>query len=156
MTVCVAAIYDGNSVIGASDRMLTAGDIQFQPQQTKIIPVTTSIAIMIAGDSAMQSEIMQGVLADVNRRLTAEPTKWLFVREIANFYRVHYNVVRHRKAENDILFPIGLNRATFVSQQKNMDPSLVRQVATELINFETPDVDAIFAGDLPPLKRSSW
>ena len=38
VTVCVAAICEGNSyLIGASDRMLTTSDIEFEPQQSKIV-----------------------------------------------------------------------------------------------------------------------
>jgi hypothetical protein len=86
MTVCVAAICkslvsDLPTILGASDRMLTAGDIQFEPQQSKIVALTTSIAIMIAGDSAMQAEVMQNVNADVYRRIEAEPKNWWNVRD---------------------------------------------------------------------------
>jgi|GEM_PF-3090515 len=30
MTICVASIGDNSTILGASDRMLTAGDIQFE------------------------------------------------------------------------------------------------------------------------------
>lgn len=57
MTVCVAAISQSSTgtglmITGASDRMLTAGDIEFEPEQSKIQPLTNSIALMLAGDSA--------------------------------------------------------------------------------------------------------
>lgn len=64
MTVCVAALCDDSStIIGASDRMLTSGtgDIEFEPPQTKIVNLTSSIAIMIAGDAILQTEIMLNV-----------------------------------------------------------------------------------------------
>lgn len=69
MTVCVAAMCDTNVIIGASDRMLTAGDIQFEPQQPKIIPLSNSVVVMIAGDSSLQAQIMQKIINDVRERI---------------------------------------------------------------------------------------
>src|SRR5438876_5078171 len=86
MTVCVAAMCEQHQIIGASDRMLTAGDIQFEPQQQKIIPVTNSIVLMIAGDSALQSEIIQRVQSDIRVSLTEHPDDWLNVRNVADIY----------------------------------------------------------------------
>jgi len=54
MTVCIAAVCEGNILIGASDRMLTSGDIQFQPPTTKIYTFTTSINVMTSGDAGFQ------------------------------------------------------------------------------------------------------
>ena len=96
VTVCVTAMCNGNTIIGASDRMLTAGDIQFEPQQTKIFPLTTSIAVMLAGDSSMQAEVLQCVQSDVNKRIDSEPQKWWNVSDIAELYSQHYNKVRFK------------------------------------------------------------
>ena len=146
VTVCVAAIYDSTSVLGAADRMLTAGDVQFEPQQSKIRAVTTSIGVMIAGNSPMQEEILQNVQRDVAAKIEAEPGKWLEVRDVAEFYRSRCNEARHKRAENAILAPIGLTRETFITQQALLNADLISKVATELINFRPPDVEAIIAG----------
>ena len=45
VTVCIAARSQGNLVL-ASDRMLTAGDIQFEPPTSKMALLTSSIALM--------------------------------------------------------------------------------------------------------------
>lgn len=146
VTVCVTAMCNGNTIIGASDRMLTAGDIQFEPQQTKIFPLTTSIAVMLAGDSSMQAEVLQCVQSDVNKRIDSEPQKWWNVSDIAELYSQHYNKVRFKKAERAILAPLGLDGDTFIARQREMEPSLVRQITEELINFDTPFTSTIFAG----------
>jgi 20S proteasome alpha/beta subunit len=58
MTVCVAVIaHSKDVVLGMSDRMLTAGDVQFQASTSKIWPVTNSIVMMAAGDIGTQNEI---------------------------------------------------------------------------------------------------
>ena len=62
MTVCVALLSDDKrSVVGISDQMVTAADIQFEPPQAKIFPITTSIVIMTAGDSSFNAEILAEV-----------------------------------------------------------------------------------------------
>ena len=146
VTVCVTAICDGQMIVGASDRMLTAGDVQFEPLQPKIYPLTTSIAIMIAGDSALQSDIIYKVRADVNRRIEAEPKNWWNVQDVADLYVNYYNEFKLRRAESSILLPLGLNYKTFISQQKQMDSQLVSQLASEMVNFEAPKVQAICTG----------
>ena len=69
MTVCIAAICDeGTMVAGASDRMITAADIEFEPPQPKIWPLTNSIIAMYSGDTSFLTEVLQGVERDVRTR----------------------------------------------------------------------------------------
>jgi hypothetical protein len=146
VTVCVAALCDQHVVVAASDRMLTSADVQFEPFQTKVMPLSNSIAAMYAGDAFLQSEIMQLVYEEVGRRIVANPTTWVRVQDVAELYSQYYCELRLRMAEKEILVPLGLTNQTFVSKQKQMDSALVRQLATEMQNFTTPAVEAIFAG----------
>ncbi|MCG2771968.1 MAG: hypothetical protein L6277_07765, partial [Desulfobacterales bacterium] len=146
VTVCVAAMCGSDTIIGASDRMLTTGDIQFEPHQSKIIPVTRSIICMVAGDSAMQAEILQYVQDIVNKRIEAEPQNWWNVRDVAELYDQYYNEARLKRAEKKILAPLGLDRNTFIDRQKQMDSELVRQLSAEMKYFTPPPISAIFAG----------
>jgi hypothetical protein len=74
VTVCIAARSE-NTIVGASDRMLTAGDIQFEPSAgTKIFGLSQSLFMMTAGDSAVQAEITQMVHAEVGGRIERENT----------------------------------------------------------------------------------
>ncbi|MDD3853914.1 MAG: hypothetical protein PHD40_09725 [Syntrophomonadaceae bacterium] len=145
MTVCVAAICQ-DGIIGASDRMLTAGDIEFEPLQPKIINLTTSIFIMVAGDSSLQSELIDCVRKDVNQRITSNPDNWWNVKDVADIYNQYYNYTRFKKAENQILSPLGLDNNSFINRQHEMDSSLVMQLSREMINFDLPATQAIFAG----------
>jgi hypothetical protein len=61
VTVCIAARSE-MSIVGVSDRMLTSGDIQFDPSATpKLTVLTNSIAVMQSGDAAFNTEIMREV-----------------------------------------------------------------------------------------------
>jgi 20S proteasome alpha/beta subunit len=146
MTVCIAAMFNDSGVIGASDRMITAGDVQFQPQQTKIIPLSSSIVVTVAGDYALQVEIFQNVRSDVDRRIQNEPDNWWKVSDVADLYSHYYKQVKLKRAETAILAPLGLNNDTWISKQAQMAPQLITQIATELLNFEIPVVETIFAG----------
>lgn len=146
VTVCVAAMFDEHGILGASDRMLTAGDVQFEPQQPKIIFISNSIAAMIAGDSSMQAEIMQKVKADVRKRIDEDSSTWVNIKDVAELYMVYYNESRLKRAEQSILAPFGLDSNSFISRQKEMEAGFVRQIATELLNYEAPRISAIFAG----------
>jgi hypothetical protein len=151
MTVCVAAICKSPdnafpAILGASDRMVTATDIEFEPQRPKILPLTTSIVAMLAGDSTLQWEVLLNVNSEIIARINAEPKKWLNVRDVADWYARSYNEAKLKRAENAILAPLGLSRDSFITRQHELDSDLIRKLATELKNFDAPDVETIFAG----------
>lgn len=49
--------------------MFTAGDIQFEPPQTKHVYLTRSIVGMIAGDASFALEIMMKVQSVIQKRV---------------------------------------------------------------------------------------
>jgi hypothetical protein len=127
--------------------MLTAGDIQFQPPTAKIFPITTAITILTAGDASIQGEILQRVLVDVYARIASDPDNWWRVADVANLYYDHYKEIWSEHAENEVLAPLGLTYDTYYEKQKGMDSQLVRQIATELLNYELrTEVQAICCG----------
>ena len=151
MTVCVAAICkslgsDFPTILGASDRMLTAGDIEFEPERSKIYPLTNSIRVMLAGDSAMQWEVMLDINADVLARIKSDPKNWWNVRDVADLYARYYNRAKLKRAENEILAPLGLDQYSFMAQQHQLNSELIHKLATQLQNFNAPAVETIFAG----------
>jgi 20S proteasome alpha/beta subunit len=145
VTVCIAAICRNGIVIGASDRMLTAGDIEFEPERAKIFPITTSIIAMTAGDASLQDELMAAVRIEAGRRIDTE-NRWLTVQEIAELHGDYFSRAKSQRAESALLAPLGLNRETFMNKQAAMLSGLVEKIANEMINFQVPDVDTIFAG----------
>ena len=147
MTVCIAAITERNSVIGVSDRMLTAGDIEFEPQQMKVWPLSRSIYALIAGDATLQAEIMKRVENDIVQRITNAPTDWIPIREAAELYCKEYKQLLRQNAEADILQPVGMDLNTFLAQQKRLNTSFVTSTAEALraYAFES-ELETIFLG----------
>jgi len=147
VTVCVAAMCEQASVvIGAADRMITSGDIEFEPPQTKIIWLTSAIAAMVAGDAGFQIQILNKMREEVDAQVASAPTVWLRVESVARMYEQHYTTLRHNLAQNGVLAPLGLDGNSFVAKQKQMDSQLVLKLASALIDYDVPATAVIFAG----------
>jgi len=145
MTVCIAAIA-GKAVIGASDRLVTAGDVQFQPKTPKIKALTNSIVAMTAGDAWLQSEILTEVVAEVQASVTADPHKWLPVRSIADLYCDRWAEVKRHRAEHAVLKPLGLTTEQFLQEQAQMDDKAVEELQHALIGFGLPETACLVTG----------
>jgi hypothetical protein len=99
--------------------MVTAGDVQFQSPAPKIILLTTSIVAMTGDeDAALHAEILQDLSIEVTDRVTKKPQEWLDVELVADLYLKYRNEAKRRRAERDILFPLGLTSETFIASQK--------------------------------------
>lgn len=151
MTVCVAALGqlpEGRFVIGLSDRMLSSSDqeIQFEPDQPKIFPVSNSIALMWAGDASVQAEILQDLRTAVVARIVKHPKAWWGVREVAQLYSDFYHAASVRRAESILLKPLGLDLSSFIAQQQHLDPAVASRLSKELQYFSLPETQAIVAG----------
>lgn len=145
VTVCIAA-RSYSSVFLVSDRMITAGDIQFEPPVAKISFLTSSIAVMASGDSAFFAEILADVKNEVRARVKQEPSNWWLVRDIVDIYIKYRNVAKLKRSEAAILAPLGLDRNSWLTTQNVMDSALVSRIAYDLINFDIPSVSVIIAG----------
>jgi ATP-dependent protease HslVU (ClpYQ) peptidase subunit len=149
LTVCIAA-RAGNVVVAASDRMLTAGDVQFEPTiGSKVVLLTTSIFMMTAGDSAIQAEICSRVMKTVHARILEASERWWLVSEVADLYVLYYNEVRNKRASDIVLSPFSLDHKSFLSEQHMMNSELANNLAKELINYDLPPVETIVAGTDP-------
>jgi len=147
MTICVGCIYNKNSILGASDRMLTAGDVQFEPSERKIWPITSSIALMVAGDISLHTEICNRLIPHVNTRISSKPTEWINVSWVADLWSEIYYDLYKLRSEREILTPLGLTHETFLSRQHELLPDFVQNVRQRLNRFSLPDVGAIIAGN---------
>lgn len=146
MTVCIAAICAGNSVIGASDRLITAGDVQFQPDSSKIKPISNSIVAMTAGDAYLQSELLTVIVPEIANLIEQNPTEWVSVRHVAERYCQEWSAVRKRRAEQQVLAPIGLTFESYLVSQTTLPPDVASQIAASLWQFSLPPVECIIAG----------
>jgi 20S proteasome alpha/beta subunit len=146
VTICVATISSGNMILGAADRMLTAGDIQFQPPMQKIVNMTPSIATMVSGDMALQAEIFQHLNQAIRTEAQKKGVETITVSAVAYEYARIYSRLRLVRSAQRILAPLGLTAETFIAQQKQMAPELVNKLASEMLHFEMPEAQTIFAG----------
>jgi hypothetical protein len=150
VTVCIAAICNSNSTIfGACDRMMTSGDIEFEPKlpvnksprphataNPKIHVVTSSIVFLTAGDSGLQTEVMADVKIDINGRIDREPDKWINVKDAVEMYVDAYNKAKAAYVRNDVLIPRFLDADTFISRQSEMNADFILDTTKEISRSE--------------------
>jgi hypothetical protein len=147
MTVCIAARC-GNSVVCAADRMLTSGDIEFEPNsRRKIFAITKSIVVMTSGDASFQSAILRALTQQVTEEVQANRGQWVRVQDVADRYARLWADSKGKRAESALLWPLNLDRITFITNQRQMDPALVDQLAMKMVNYEVPYAQALITGN---------
>jgi 20S proteasome alpha/beta subunit len=147
MTVCIAGICsfaNGSLIVGASDRMMTATDIQFEPEQVKLYPLTKHIAALIAGDAASQISICTAtverlkVIGGEDFSISVEQASDIVSQEIANH--------RKKRAEQIYLRPLGLDMQSFNTQQQILERTFVTDTISNIQNFDIGNLETIVAG----------
>ncbi len=152
VTVCIGALFRWNygragqppdwgmAAITASDRMITAGDMEYEPTQQKVAFITNRTVILIAGDYSVHSEAIKSAMEFARGRPELKP------QDAAAFYGQAIQRIRRRQAEDRILAPLGLNTDSFIAQQKEMSEAFVNVVTAQLQDFQGADVGAIIVG----------
>lgn len=152
MTVCIATLFTWNyaplgeepkfgwAAITASDQMITAGDIQYEPFQQKMAAFTPKTLLLAAGDYATNSEAIQITQKQIKGRADESPYN------IARIYGQVIQGIKRRNAEDIILAPLGLNTDTFLSQQKEMSDYFANDLKEQLQRFQGQEVEAIIVG----------
>lgn len=152
MTVCIASIYNNTSVLGASDKMLTNFDIEFEPDDKgakKVYPLTRNIVLMTAGGSSIHGHLLSRIRKYINDRLEEDSSTLLPVADVAAEYEKLYRKYRREVAQATYLTPLGLTNKSFLSLQRSMEPSVVVEITKKLESFrfsEDEDIAAIIAG----------
>jgi 20S proteasome alpha/beta subunit len=118
--------------------MISAGDVQYEPNQMKIGQFTDTTMIVVAGDFGTHSEAVK----DTYRNIT--PTH--LPENIAKIYAQSLQKIRRREAEDLYLAPLGLNTDTFLVQQKDMSDRVVSTLVEQLQNHRGQEVEALIAG----------
>lgn len=145
MTVCIAARCLEGFVFAASDRMLTAGDIQYEPTSQKAFQITKSVLCMMSGDAAFFIEIL-GAVYDELRPIDEATKNDLPVRQAVELFIKHRSAAVLRRSNSRLLAPLGLDHKEFLLQQATMSTHLVDLLAKEMLNLEVPQIDVIIAG----------
>jgi len=147
VTVCVAAIAEMGGdrlILGASDRMVTAGDIEFEQEQKKIHILTTSIAIMVAGDLCVIGDILHEVNAWRDQQIADFPTDWLKVKNTADRFNEALLKAKREAAKNAILVPLALDYADLTSGAVSTE--LAMQLSKEVYEYQFPVIEALVTG----------
>lgn len=149
MTVCIAAVCgasfeQGPFVIAAADRMITIGDIQYEPAQTKIIKLASQTVALCAGDMQLHAAVLPRVFERIGASLNENPNN-INVTDIAGFYAEEFGYYRRSQAEKAILVPRGLNFDRFLTRQATMAHYQVSEIDARLAAYDI-DSSAIIAG----------
>jgi len=147
MTVCIAAVFRwfygendlGWAVIGASDRMLTSGDVEYEPPQTKFCSLTGHVLLLTAGAMHIHSEAIRAT----QKHLQANEAD--SVGDVAEAHASNIGNLRARFAAQEVLSPFGLDHSTFLAKQREMDPELVMNLANKIIKYSF-DIECIVFG----------
>lgn len=147
LTVCIAAI-NGGIVIGASDRMVTAGNIEFEPPIPKILTLTSAIAVLTAGDQSIQMQVYQKAFKTIAEKIAPDPLKWVDVSYAAEIYSRCFYDLRNKMIENSILSPYNLTFDSFIKRQKEMSDDFIDEINDRIrrfiYNFES--IETIITG----------
>jgi ATP-dependent protease HslVU (ClpYQ) peptidase subunit len=150
VTVCIAALCRlnyakkgspedwGAIAVTASDRMITFGDVQYEPNQTKAGRMTKRTSVLISGDYALHSEALKKSVADLERNPNATPF------DVALVYGRHLQAIKRRHAEDLYLAPLGLN--TDMLNASEMSDSLVSALVNQMQNYRGEEVEALIVG----------
>jgi len=149
VTVCIAALFRWNYAVGgatdfgigaitASDSMITAADIQYEPAQQKIAFFGKSL-VLVAGDIGVHSQAIRETGKEIDGRERSP-------HDVALIYGRAIQAVNRRQAENEILAPLGLNTDTFQAQQKDFSESFVATITSQLQNRRPVDTEALVVG----------
>lgn len=122
--------------------MITYGDIQFEPNTSKIVPITKSIIAMTAGDLAFQTEILNNVTKIINNSDTQS------VEDVANIYLQCKKILDIKKCENIVLAPFGLTYSMFLDKQLSLRNDFVSSLKDEMkqFSYQLPHVETIITG----------
>lgn len=124
--------------ITASDRMITAADVQYEPQQQKAAFFGKSI-VLVAGDIGIHAQAIHDTEKEIRGRQ-------LPPHDIAQIYGRAMQLINRRQAENEILAPLGLNTDTFHAQQKEFSVGFVELITSQLQNRRPVESEALVIG----------
>jgi len=150
MTVCIAGICSWTpggmrTIVAICDRMITSADLQFEPDQPKLVQFTSRIGALISGSGTTQTAIYNAV-----SRRSEISDGWndasINVETVANFFAQEIAQYRARHAEQIYLRPLGLDTATFMANQSLYQPQFVQDTIQNIQNFDIGEMQTVIMG----------
>ena len=132
MTICIAGICDSqngfaNKAIAVADRMITAGDTEFeQVAFSKIDKLTENCVAVTAGSALAHTELFKATRA----KFTGTPRPP--ITDIIQELKSNYVRLRTIRAEEQYFKPLGLTVANFLTNQRSLDSTLVIRLSRQL------------------------
>ena len=153
MTIGIAAISNAGSgaptLFLASDRMLSAEGTEFESSFTKVISITSSIVVLVAGNVLHHTPVAQRVRQRISELILAEPNRWRSVEEVAELYRSEWLRVRNSAVESIALSPLGLTLGSLIERQPHFSYQFfsgLQQKIEYLTQAKDAEFEAIVAG----------
>ena len=148
VTVCIAALFqwatpNGGSepaILTASDRTITVADIEYEPDQQKVVHFTQHTIGLVSGEYPIHSYATSAV----KRIIATRPS--LTVHEIAVAYGDTILGIKREHAAKYILSPLGLTIDSFLRREHEFSASLVNDLRDRLQNFRGKHAEALIAG----------
>lgn len=138
MTVCVATI-SGNFLFGATDRMITSGDVEFEPQTLyKTYWMSSAIAAMWAGDAGFNGEVLMAVSRVVAERVKADPGNWWNVLDVVELYSREWRAAKQCRAANAVLGSVGLTQDQFIAGKHGFSDRVVCRLIEGMAAYHMP------------------
>lgn len=132
MTVCIVGIcasVNGNAktAIAIADRMVTAGDTEFeQTAFSKICKLTANSIAVTAGHALIPNELFQLIRSKFSGIPT--PSISAMVKEL----KKNFAAMRLQRADEQYFRPIGLSVNYFIEKQRLLDSALVIELGNRL------------------------
>jgi len=128
------------AIVGASDRMLTVGDVEFERPVPKLYKLSTSIVAMIAGDAGAQDEICNRTIEKIGTDLPS-------VRDAVTVYCAEVAGYHKRNGEREVLASLGLNMKSFIRRQQELGSEFSDRILFDLKEAkDNVGIETIIAG----------
>jgi 20S proteasome alpha/beta subunit len=126
--------------ITASDRKITAGDVEYEPQQQKLVRITPRILILVAGELALHSEAIIAAHKQIKGNADVSP------QNVALIYGQALQAIKRRHAEDIYLSPLGLNTDTFIGQQRDLSEGFIDKISRQMQMYGGDVGEALVVG----------
>ncbi len=140
MTVCLAVLCkNSKAIVLAADRMLTAGDTEYEQDVRKVHEVTECCAVMTAGSALQQVDLIRNAQGNLHNH------KHPSVIDVATELREQFVQIRRDQASQLHLQPLGLDFKAFLSLQDKLSENLILRL-TRNIEQEQLKLQLVVAG----------